>query len=284
MTVSTQWENLEVSKTRKLTRREMLRLSAGTLLAAGIWPGALLAEDSASPAEFDFLVVNDLHYLDKECGKWLAGVIQQIKKHPQKIDFCLLAGDLSEHGKPDQLAPVRDLIKQLNKPTYVVVGNHDYLTQTDRKAFEDLFPKRINYHFTHQGWQFVGLDTTEGKGSRNTLVQAPTLNWLDETLPKLDKKRPTVLFTHFPLGPWVIGRPKNAADVLARFKEHNLQSVFSGHWHGLTERKAGKTILTTNRCCSHWKPNHDGTKEKGYFLCHAKDGKIQRSFVEVTLT
>ncbi len=40
-------------------------------------------------------------------------------------------------------------------------------------------------------------------------------------------------------------------------------------------------IVTTNRCCAFVKPNVDGSKEKGYFLCHARKGKIERTFVEV---
>ena len=31
-------------------------------------------------------------------------------------------------------------------------------------------------------------------------AQWPELRWLDDHLPKLDKKSPLVLFTHFPLG------------------------------------------------------------------------------------
>lgn len=38
----------------------------------------------------------------------------------------------------------------------------------------------------------------------------------------------------------------------------------------------------TNRCCSFTVRNHDRTQpEKGYFLCHAKDGKVRREFVAV---
>ena len=82
-------------------------------------------------------------------------------------------------------------------------------------------------------------------------------------------------------GPLVIGRPNNANALLNRFKEYNLQAVYCGHWHGFTERHVKDTVLTTNRCCSYRRQNHDGTKEKGYFLCHARDGKIERKFVEV---
>ena len=30
--------------------------------------------------------------------------------------------------------------------------------------------------------------------------------------------------------------------VLARFKDHNLRAVFSGHWHALTERTVGDVM------------------------------------------
>src|SRR5438270_8472569 len=85
-----------------LSRRQLLRLSVGALLAGGVWPGALAAEDAGQAGDFHFLVVNDLHYRDKDCGKWLTRVIQQMKNHPEKIEFCLLAGDLSEEGKAEQ--------------------------------------------------------------------------------------------------------------------------------------------------------------------------------------
>jgi predicted phosphodiesterase len=264
-----------------LTRRELLRLSTGTLLAAGVWPGALFEDGTGSSSDFHFLVVNDVHYLNKDCGKWFGGVLKQMKGHAEKIDFCLLAGDLSEHGRPEQLAAMRDLLKTFGTPVHVVIGNHDYLTQTDRRAYEDLFPRRLNYQFDHRRWQFIGLDTTEGQNARNTTIHEDTLRWLDDTLPKLDKKRPTVVFTHFPIGPWVIGRPNNAAALLDRFKEYNLQAVYCGHLHAFTQRQLGWTILTTNKCCSGWHKNHDNSKEKGYFLCHAKDGMIKRTFMEV---
>jgi predicted MPP superfamily phosphohydrolase len=274
-------EQTLMNQPAQLSRREMLALSAGSLLTAGLWPGVLRAEETGNPGNFHFVVVNDVHYLNERCGKWVERVVRQIKAHPERIEFCLLAGDLTEHGKPEQMASMHELLKGLGKPTHVVVGNHDHRTQDDRAVYEQFFPQRINYRFEHNGWQFLGLDTTEGQRAYSTSVPRYTLAWLDETLPKLDKTRPTIVFTHFPLGPHVITRPGNADHLLARFKEYNLQAVFSGHYHALTERHMGKVTLTTNRCCSFSRRNHDESKEKGYFLCHAKDGTIQRTFIEV---
>ncbi len=267
---------------RPISRRQMLRTSAGTLLAAGLWPGVLQAADADADDSFHFVVLNDLHYLDRNCTAWHEGVVKQIKAHKEKPELCLLVGDLAEHGKAEQLDPVRGIYKGLDLPLHVVIGNHDWHTDKDRKAFDELYPKATNYSFEHRGWQFVGLDSSDGTKAK-VAVREDTLKWLDGAAPKLDKKKPLVLFTHFPLGPLVVYRATNADAVLERFKDHNLQAVFNGHFHASTERKVGNVTLTTNRCCSFSRQNHDGSKEKGYFLCQAKDGKITREFVEFKL-
>jgi calcineurin-like phosphoesterase family protein len=264
----------------KLSRRELLRMGAGSLLAAGLWPGALSAADVKSD-EFHFLVVNDTHCIAKKDADWLERVVKQMNAHDEKPVLCLHLGDLSDHGKPAELEPVRDVFKTLGVPVHYVPGNHDYLTANDRKAYDDLFPKFRNYHFDHGGWQFVGIDSTEGKLFMASTVQKDALKYLDDALPKLDKKKPMILFTHFPLGPKILQRPKNAEEVLDRFKGHNLRAVFNGHYHALTERTVGEVVLTTNRCCAISRGNHDGSTEKGYFLCHAKGGKVEHAFVEV---
>jgi predicted phosphodiesterase len=262
-----------------ITRRQLLRYSATSLLAAGLWPGAMRAQgDSGS---FRFAVLNDLHYLNTKCTPWFEKVVRLV--NDQAVEFTLIAGDLVEHGTPVQHGAIRELLGGLKTPHYVVVGNHDYATHADRKSYEQLHPQRINYHFDHKGWQFVGLDTSEGQRSQNVKAPKETFDWLDAQLSKLDKQKPTVIFTHFPLGFGVPLLLQNAKPLLERFLPFNLQAAFSGHFHGFTETKKGATTLTTNKCCSFSRRNHDKSLEKGYFLCEGKDGKIVRSFVEVKL-
>ena len=127
----------------------------------------------------------------------------------------------------------------------------------------------------------MALDTTEGTKYEKTSVQPHTFSWLSANLPKLDTQKPTVVFTHFPMGTEVKYRPANADRVLESFKAFNLQAVFCGHFHGFTERKFEKAPVYTNRCCALKRTNHDKTKEKGFFVCEAAENRVTVRFVEI---
>src|SRR5262249_7962407 len=107
------WGSPIMNPNRKPTRRELMRLSAGALLAAGVWPGALRAEGEAETGDFHFLVLNDAHWRDREDGGWFDGLARQIRGHDEKPELVLLAGDLADDGQPDQLGAMRDFCKEL---------------------------------------------------------------------------------------------------------------------------------------------------------------------------
>jgi 3',5'-cyclic AMP phosphodiesterase CpdA len=227
------------------------------------------------------VALNDTHFQGPRCAEWFERVGASIRSHPEGPEFCLVLGDLSEHGTRAELGAMREALGGFGRPYYAVIGNHDYTADTDRSAWEALYPGRLNYHFAHRGWRFIGLDSTQGRAYAGTRVQPATLGWLEAQLPKLDPAEPTVVFTHFPFGENVPSRPLNADALLARFERFNLVAVFDGHYHGFTERRAGRAVLTTNRCCAISRENHDGSKEKGYFLCMVREGQIHREFIEV---
>jgi 3',5'-cyclic AMP phosphodiesterase CpdA len=269
-----------------ITRRQALAAGACGLLA-GTMPVAFHFGASApagSRAEgFHFLVVNDLHVMAEGCGVWLGRVARCLQQAPEPIDFCLVLGDLAHDGTPDQLRLACRALANFGMPVYTVIGNHDHNHPSGRKTYEELFPDRINYHFKHKGWQFVGLDSTLGPLWERTFpIQPHTMRWLKTTLPKLAPQKPTVLFTHFPLGPDVPGQSTNAGEVLALFERHRLTNALSGHLHRLTWRRVGRVSFTTNHCFSFREPNHDGFKEKAYFLCTANpDGTVRRRRVQL---
>jgi 3',5'-cyclic AMP phosphodiesterase CpdA len=262
------------------TRRQWFRLGAGALLSLGAWPGRLRGEDAPAHADFDFIAVNDLHALEPACRPWFDNVVRQMKASAPTAEFCLLGGDLADNGTPAQLTLIKEAFAALGIACHAVVGNHDHLSDTDRSAYEKIFPNQINYTFDHRGWQIIGLDSSEGTKANETSISTKTFGWLDENLPRLNARRPTIVFTHFPLGDNVWARPLNADDVLCCLSEFNLQAVFCGHFHGYTARPFQQAVATTDKCCSRVRPNHDGTPEKGWFVCQASRGEVKRRFVE----
>ncbi len=259
----------------------MMKMSAGALLAAGIWPGALRAQQPATE-NFSFICVNDLHYWDAGCAPFFNRAIKLMKDSAPQSKLLIVDGDLTEHGTAAEFDGIKALLKTTGMEMKVVPGNHDWATQTDRKGYEEAWPDSLNYSMESGGWQFVFLDSTDGTKAR-VAVQAPTMQWVEQNAPRLNKNRPTVLVTHFPLGEGITNRATNADALLEHFKEINLRAVFNGHHHAFTEKSRGEIIFTTDKCCSFRANNHDRTTEKGFFVCEVADGKLSRRFVEVPI-
>lgn len=265
--------------TRSMTRREAWQAVGGVVLVSAAASQRVWAADPDRGVSFRFLVVNDTHYGAPMCGTYLEGLVRQMERH-DGVAFCLHLGDLCDGGGVDSLKSVRRIFEKLGRPFYPQLGNHDYAAATDRNGYEQVFPDRVNYRFEHLGWQFLGVDSTEGQRYEHTTIQPATFEWLDRELPQVDRTRPLVLFTHFPLGAGVKYRPLNAEALLERFEGYDLRAAFSGHFHGYTERLWRGRPLVTNRCCARRRGNHDGSKEKGYWLCAVAGSELRREFVE----
>jgi hypothetical protein len=273
-----------LERSRPISRRAFLATvgSAAAYVVAVTRPRLRASEQPRGA--FRFLVVNDLHHASAECDPFFEELVTQMRGHGP-VGFCLIVGDLADKGRPESLRAVRRTFGGLGAPIYPVPGNHDCDLEQNTRAYDEVFPDRLNYHFEQGGWQFIGLDSTDGNNWGQTQVQPATLAWLDETLPRLDRARPTVLFTHFPLAPVAnaLLTPTNAAEVVARFEGWNLRCAFTGHYHARTETPHGNGALITNACCARVRDNHDRTVPEGYLLCTAHaDGALEREFVRFT--
>lgn len=240
-----------------------------------------MAATSSAPESFSFFQINDLHYATADCGRWFRAMIEQMKASAPEAQLCLLCGDLADKGGEEAIRGVKDTFQALGIPLLPVPGNHDFDPQESRAGYDAVFPEKLNYTVEHRGWQFVGLDTTMGTKYDKTTISEGTLGWLDKEIERLNPKAPTVVFTHFPLGEGVTYRPVNASAVVERILKLNLVAAFSGHWHGASERQAGKAALTTSRCSARIRTNADRSPLKGWFVCDAHaDGTLTRRFVE----
>ena len=115
-------------------------------------------------------------------------------------DVLLLTGDLVDHGAPDEYKLLRDLLDQVDIPTYLIPGNHD-----DRAslvaAFRDheylpLDGGPLAYTIDDFAVRLIGLDTLRD-GYHDGELDAARLGWLDEQLAAASDA-PTLVFMHHP--------------------------------------------------------------------------------------
>ncbi|MFT3786949.1 MAG: metallophosphoesterase [Tepidisphaeraceae bacterium] len=264
----------------RTSRRALLRSSSFALLASSLWPGRLFAQQ-ANAKTLQFVIVNDLHYIDDACGAYFAKLAAHIKALPDvTLVGVFLAGDLADHGKAEEYAGLKSALAGIGLPLWAVPGNHDFVSTTSCEHYDAVFPRSHNRVMQQEGYQILLLDTTQNTQWKGTKIAADTLAFVEDR--SLEKGKPTILITHFPFNPKVESTPTNAEALLDRLKEHNLIGVFGGHYHGYTTCDRGAYSCVTNRCCSLKRNNHDGTKEKGYFVCTAAEGKVTAKFVEFT--
>ncbi len=267
----------------EVTRRGALGRLGG-LLALGLWPGA--AGRAATPSgrasaagRIRFVVTNDFHHVDAGCDAWFAALFARVAR-TEGAAFCLGLGDLADRGKRESLAAIARLAAEAGVRFHASPGNHDLDESPVEGFYAEVFPGQRNYTVREAGWQVLLIDTTEGAKWQEVQIPASTLAWLDETLPTLNPRAPTVLATHFPLAAEVRMCPLNAEAVLERFVGFNLRGVFGGHYHARTVRTRGEMELVTNVGVSRVRENHDGTTGKGYWLVDgATDGTLQRTWV-----
>jgi 3',5'-cyclic AMP phosphodiesterase CpdA len=257
----------------------MLKMSAGALLAANLWPRRARAADPATKP-LKFIQVNDFHYFDDNCAPFFEGLVKEFNK-VEGTAFVLVVGDLVDGGTLGQCHALHDILGGLKVPYYVTAGNHDPVSQTDRSPWESVFGNKLNVSMEINGWQFVGLDTSDGVKASGFDCHKETLDFAATLPSKLDKDKPTFIYTHFPLGPGVNNRLRNADALLEPFKQLNVSAIFSGHYHAYTQKAVlNNAIATTDVCSSFKRANHDGTFQKGFFILEAADGKWKRTFVD----
>jgi Icc-related predicted phosphoesterase len=81
---------------------------------------------NANRITFRVAAVGDLH-----CGREGHGASRQLlnqiaREAEESSDILLLCGDLTSHGRPEELRDLVDALHQLKVPTIAVLGNHEY--------------------------------------------------------------------------------------------------------------------------------------------------------------
>ncbi len=115
-------------------------------------------------------------------------------------DVVLITGDLTDFGRPEEYALLRELIAPLDMPIFLIPGNHD-TREGIKQAFPDHEYLPMDSQFLHYvvddfPLRLIGLDTTIA-GKPEGVMCTERLNWLHQQLSD-EPDSPTILFMHHP--------------------------------------------------------------------------------------
>ena len=177
----------------------------------------------------------------------------------QRPDVVVMTGDLTDGGKPEEYALLRELIAPLAMPVYLIPGNHDDRDAL-RAAFADhaylnQFPPFIQYAIEDHALRIVAIDTVIPRASGGELC-AQRLAWLARTL-AAQPQRPTLLLMHHPPFETGIGHmdeigltdPTELARIVAQHP--NIERVLCGHLHRPIQVRFAGTIACTAPSTAH---------------------------------
>lgn len=199
-----------------------------------------------------FVQVTDTHLSagNPYTSKILESAVDDINKQPD-ISFVVFTGDNIANPKEEDLKEFIRVIKHLNVPYYIVLGNSDVYKSNglskvryfemlnEANLFKLRSQKKPNYVFKKNNFVFVLVDgAKEVVPGTVGYYRKDTLEWLDSVLTKYSKND-VIIFQHFP-----VYYPKEVESRLKTHKtykvedykavldkHHNVLAVISGHFH-----------------------------------------------------
>jgi Icc-related predicted phosphoesterase len=193
----------------------------------------------------------DLHFTPQNYDR----IREQMNRVRDEADLLVLAGDLTNFGKPDEIDSLLSALVRLRVPIVAVLGNHDYesghadqlmkrMTDEGVKVLDGTAYERDGVGFAgtkgFPGGFGRGMLTAFGEPEVKTFVQAgidESLK-LERALSQLRTPKRVVVVHYAPIGDTVKGEPleiypylgcSRLAEVIDR---HGADLVLHGHAHG----------------------------------------------------
>jgi 3',5'-cyclic AMP phosphodiesterase CpdA len=266
-----------------INRRAFLGIAAGAALSscARVNPKRIIPR-VGGPGSMTFATVSDMHLTDSVSASMLNRAVSAINAGKQ-VQFVAGLGDFADAGRYEELRLAKHALDRIEKPYYIVPGNHD-LNPTLADPYQNF--NRVfawnNWDQQIGGWRFFGIDSNAGDGIEVTIPEEQ-LGWLRERLGE-SSQQPIGLFLHHPLNPnSKLYRVVNAEEVLAIFAGHNLRLVASGHYHGNQVETRDGVLFTTTAPCSPSVRTFDDSNERGYRIYRIEGETIETVFVPMTV-
>ena len=214
--------------------------------------------------------ISDLHiktpgklsYRVVDTSGMLKRCVDHILALKQKPDIVVATGDLTDFGRPDEYAHLRELLAPLatlSIPLYLIPGNHDH-----RENMIAAFPDHgylmqalpfIQYAIENLPVRILALDTVIPEKSGGELCET-RLAWLKEKLEEAPE-RPTIIIMHHPPFKTFIGHMddiglKNAERLKTIVSRHpQVERILCGHLHRPIQVRWAGTLASTSPSPAH---------------------------------
>lgn len=145
------------------------------------------------------------------------------------LEFVILSGDLTEFGVTSEFALLKQMLDSLNKPYYMVDGNHDVnWSENGTTTFENYFKGNApRFCFDAHGIRFIGCGSGPMLRMGAPHIPREEINWLKDILASTHKDQPVIFVNHFPQFEEIA----NSWEVTNILKDYNVQYILCGHFH-----------------------------------------------------
>ena len=211
--------------------------------------------------------ISDLHiktqgqlsYRVVDTSGMLSRCVDHILALKQQPDIVVATGDLTDFGRRDEYAHLRDLLSRLPMPIYLIPGNHDHrenmIAAFPNHAYLGQFPPFIQYAIEDLPLRILALDTVIAEASGGELCAA-RLHWLAQKLAEAPT-RPTVILMHHPPFKTFIGHMDriglaNADGLKIIVQQHpQIERILCGHLHRPIQIRWAGTLASTSPSPAH---------------------------------
>lgn len=213
----------------------------------------------AQITDFHIKARGKIAYRVVDTASCLAAAVAAVAALDPAPDIVVGTGDLTDFGRPEEYALLRELLAPLDKPVYLIPGNHDE-REAMRRAFrcDGYLPASgfLNYTIEDQPVRLVALDTVIPGASGGRLCDE-RLQWLDRTLAAAPDRPTLIIMHHQPFATGIAHMDRIGCDGADKFAEllarhAQVERVLCGHLHrSIQARVGGHAIVSTAPSTAH---------------------------------
>jgi Icc protein len=218
----------------------------------------LLENTKLESQDFKFAFITDVHYFYNN----LRTVVEDINKN-DAILFVIFGGDIADQALLKEYEIFSDIMKNLKKPYFTVIGNHDY-NSNGSIIYKEMFGD-FNYSFEFNNNKFVLFDDIIWESNKD-----PDFDWLSLELSDYVEFNQVFAFAHIPI---VV-----SDDLSVEMKEtyrsimidNNVSLSIHGHTHSYFHEEGEVDYLIV-----------PALKEPTYGVIHVKDDLFNIEIIEL---